>query len=154
MTRNQHALAVLKFDSALCLPVADPLNDGHVIVVPESPISSLEEIPVSILAKLWTAARETAKFIAQYYLHNEETSFTYHLSNLYSDNTTKSNTVYIHVIPRKAEDFVPNDRIYDPLNKFCYYELARAKNEPFTDAQIEAMEEYRKKLASALPTES
>eukprot|EP01055_Gregarina_sp_Pseudo9_P005554 Gregarina_sp_Pseudo_9__5553@NODE_73_length_4587_cov_88_906113_g67_i0_p4_GENE_NODE_73_length_4587_cov_88_906113_g67_i0NODE_73_length_4587_cov_88_906113_g67_i0_p4_ORF_typecomplete_len168_score45_39HIT/PF01230_23/1_8e09Hormone_3/PF00159_18/4_2Hormone_3/PF00159_18/64AAA_assoc/PF14363_6/9_1e02AAA_assoc/PF14363_6/0_38_NODE_73_length_4587_cov_88_906113_g67_i036454148 len=162
MLADQSRLVLREFPHSQVLPVLAPINDGHVIVVPKVSASDVADMPAHLAAQLWLDARDTAKTVADRYLANPDTSFTFHLSNLYSDALNESPLLYLHVIPRKPGDFESNDQIYEPLNKVNYYlkartaaektETASAAKESETDISAkdsEQLKEYFDKMRSA-----
>eukprot|EP01053_Blabericola_migrator_P003952 Blabericola_migrator_1__3951@NODE_219_length_11213_cov_124_951821_g186_i0_p8_GENE_NODE_219_length_11213_cov_124_951821_g186_i0NODE_219_length_11213_cov_124_951821_g186_i0_p8_ORF_typecomplete_len141_score30_31HIT/PF01230_23/0_057_NODE_219_length_11213_cov_124_951821_g186_i047825204 len=96
------------------------LGDGHVVLLPKK-----EGTLVDVLVSLWLDAQLAERLLAEKYIKDKDRSFTMFCPVVPSGDLTSGGEklkvdmqreqVHIHVIPRVAGDYVPNDIIYDRL---------------------------------------
>lgn len=91
-----------------------PIVPGHVLVIPKHPYKRLADIPRETLSDMFLAVQYVGNIV--------ETAFGGDsLTVSVQDGTSAGQTVdhvHVHVIPRRPGDIVPNDAIYEHLERF------------------------------------
>jgi len=96
---------ILANDTAVAFYDGFPLSDGHALVVPRLPVSSLFELDTEIQATVWETVRQTREFLKERYAPD---GFNIGVNDGEAAGQTVPH-VHIHVIPRYKGD-VPDPR--------------------------------------------
>ncbi|WFD36634.1 hypothetical protein MCUN1_003519 [Malassezia cuniculi] len=91
-----------------------PIVPGHVLVIPKKHYSRLADIPHETLADLFQTVQHVGKVVESAFSGD---SLTVSVQDGASAGQTVDH-VHVHVIPRRPGDIVPNDAIYEHLERF------------------------------------
>lgn len=104
-------------DASCCAIVnLKPIVPGHVLVIPSTPYHRFSEVPSEIVASLFLSVQEISRGLEKVF---EADAVTVSLQ----DGEAAGQTVphlHIHILPRKKGDIVPNDLVYEHLEKWGF----------------------------------
>lgn len=89
-----------------------PIVPGHVLVSPKRVVTRFAELSSSEVADLWILSQRVGAAVEAHYAG---ASLTLTLQDGPAAGQTVPH-VHVHVLPRRAGDFEPNDRVYDAID--------------------------------------
>lgn len=116
--RTEHSFAIVNLK---------PIAPGHVLVIPKRPEAQrLHDLSPDEVRDLFAAVQKVGCVIESLHKGNS-------LTIAIQDGPSAGQSVphlHVHVIPRRPNDFVPNDQIYDHLNHFDAMNTGKSQNPP------------------------
>jgi len=89
-----------------------PIVPGHVLVSTKRVVPRFTELTGEEIQDLWNLAQKVGKMIE---MHHGASSLTLTIQDGPAAGQTVPH-VHVHVLPRKAGDFEPNDAVYDAID--------------------------------------
>jgi bis(5'-adenosyl)-triphosphatase len=89
-----------------------PVVPGHVLVCPKRVAPRFAELSAAEVADMWTLAQRVGAAVEP---HFGADSLTLAIQDGPAAGQTVAH-VHVHVLPRKAGDFEPNDKVYDAVD--------------------------------------
>jgi len=102
------------FANALVFAIVNtrPIVPGHVLVLPRRVLPRMAQLDANELAALWAAAQMIGTRLEK---HHDASATTFAVQDGRDAGQTVPHT-HVHVLPRRACDFEPNDKVYDALD--------------------------------------
>lgn len=101
-------------EKAVALVNLKPVVPGHVLVIPKTRYLRLNDVPQAEVGLLFEAVQNIGKVVEHSFAGDS-------LSIAVQDGANAGQTVphvHVHILPRRARDIVPNDLVYEHLERF------------------------------------
>ncbi|WFC98959.1 hypothetical protein MYAM1_001693 [Malassezia yamatoensis] len=129
--------------SAAAIVNLQPIVPGHVLVIPKKHYARLADVPQNDLALLFEAVQFVGKMVERAYTGDS-------LSITIQDGPNAGQSVdhlHVHVLPRRAGDITPNDKIYEHLEQFGLELRSMHEKQLDSDRQARTQEQMNAEAA-------
>lgn len=93
-----------------------PIVPGHVLVMPERIVATMEELTEDEYLDMWKSARIVQSLLKRHY--TETTAFNVAVQDGRAAGQSVPH-VHVHILPRKGGDFERNDDIYQEIEEWA-----------------------------------
>ena len=93
-----------------------PIVPGHVLIMPERIVATMEELSEEDYLDLWKSVRTVQRLLKQHY--TETTAFNVAVQDGKAAGQSVPH-VHVHVLPRTGGDFERNDDVYEELDQWA-----------------------------------
>jgi bis(5'-adenosyl)-triphosphatase len=92
-----------------------PIVPGHVLIMPERIVATMEELTEEEYLDMWTSVRTVQRILKQHY--SDTTAFNVAVQDGRAAGQSVPH-VHVHVLPRTGGDFERNDDVYEELEQW------------------------------------
>jgi bis(5'-adenosyl)-triphosphatase len=92
-----------------------PIVPGHTLVIPQRIVARLDDLAQEEYVDLWNSVRVVQRVLEQHY---QAEGFNVSVQDGLSAGQSVPH-VHVHILPRKSNDFEPNDIVYDKLEEWA-----------------------------------